>query len=116
MTSQKLLDDPLRGRAVDRLESGESRAEEARCVQMAQKWSIVHGINSKQVVLSTWKKYQGWEPGSLCQAFMGANYIFQGDKARQHRAHIFDEFHERIDIHHLECPSKFMDLNPTELI
>ncbi|GFW98121.1 hypothetical protein TNCV_2491761 [Trichonephila clavipes] len=45
-------DDSLRRRAVGRLEAGQSQAEKIRWLQVARKWSLGYGINSKQGVLS----------------------------------------------------------------
>ncbi|GFU10128.1 hypothetical protein TNCV_3449221 [Trichonephila clavipes] len=50
MTSHNRLDDSLRWRDVDRLEAGQSQAEVARWLQMAQKWTPGCGINSKQML------------------------------------------------------------------
>ncbi|GFX28971.1 hypothetical protein TNCV_3030141 [Trichonephila clavipes] len=53
MTHRNRLDDFLRWRDVDKLEAGQSQAEVARWLQVARKWSLGYGINSKQVVPSS---------------------------------------------------------------
>ncbi|GFU58953.1 hypothetical protein TNCV_4732321 [Trichonephila clavipes] len=44
--------DSLRCRAIGRLEASQSEAEVAESLQVAQKWSPGHGINSKQVYVT----------------------------------------------------------------
>ncbi|GFW49867.1 hypothetical protein TNCV_1885301 [Trichonephila clavipes] len=51
MTSNYHLNNSLRWRAVGRLEVDKSEAEIARWLQVARKWSLGFGINSKDVVL-----------------------------------------------------------------
>ncbi|GFW52750.1 hypothetical protein TNCV_2393301 [Trichonephila clavipes] len=53
MTSHNRLDDSLRWRTVDRFEASQCKAYVTRSLQVALKWYLDCGINSKQVVLST---------------------------------------------------------------
>ncbi|GFV98877.1 hypothetical protein TNCV_2913941 [Trichonephila clavipes] len=67
-------------RAIGRLEASQSRVEVSRWLQVAQKWFLSYGIDSKQVVLSPKKDSQGHP-----RALTSAQDRYLSLSTRQHR-------------------------------